>query len=195
MTDTVTGNPTTDPHTGPFDLARPRVEADVADAPMVAAGARIGGPDATTHARRGPGEPASVAAHWCGCGMTVSQWTGRESRALREALRMSLRAFAEHPGVSNSTVSGWENRNPTPLRLATQAVLDQALTLADADTKTRFGLILASVPDGTSGTGADKAHSAVGRSMACDCGGLCAMGNRLGPWSKDGQLCGKRARD
>jgi hypothetical protein len=61
---------------------------------------------------------------------------------------MSVRVFAEHLGVTTSTVSGWENRSAaTPLRLATQAVLDQALKLADADAKTRFGLILADVAD------------------------------------------------
>jgi hypothetical protein len=59
-------------------------------------------------------------------------------------------------------VSGWENRNPTPLRLATQAVLDQALTLADADTRTRFALILAGTPNGTSSAGTGKAQSVAG---------------------------------
>lgn len=88
----------------------------------------------------------------CGCGLTVARWTGRESRALREALRMSLRAFAEHLGVTTSTVSDWENRaTPAPLRLATQAVLDQALKLADADAKTRFVVLLDSVAPGPSG--------------------------------------------
>ena len=52
-----------------------------------------------------------------------------------------------------------------PLRLATQAVLDQALKLADADAETRFGLILASAPDGMSGAGG-------GRSVAGGAGGL-----------------------
>ena len=31
---------------------------------------------------------------------TVQLWTGRETRALRGALRMSVRAFAEHLGVA-----------------------------------------------------------------------------------------------
>ncbi|MFY1637252.1 helix-turn-helix domain-containing protein [Solwaraspora sp. WMMB335] len=105
-------------------------------------------PDATTNARREPGTPLPVAAvDSCGCDVAIGRWTGRESRALREALRMSVRAFAEYLGVSKNAVSWWENRDPAPLRLATQAVLDQALKLADADTRTRFGLILADDSD------------------------------------------------
>lgn len=36
---------------------------------------------------------------------TVHQWTGLETRALRLALRLSVRAFAEHLGVAVATVS------------------------------------------------------------------------------------------
>ena len=89
---------------------------------------------------------AEWARNGCSCGLAVGRWTGHESRALREALRMSIRAFAEHLGVSKATVSGWENRNPMPLRLATQEVLDQALALADAEAKTRFALLLRDLP-------------------------------------------------
>ncbi|GAA4690964.1 helix-turn-helix domain-containing protein [Phytohabitans rumicis] len=85
----------------------------------------------------------------CGCGLTVVRWSGRETRALREALRMSIRAFAEHLGVSAATVSGWEHPSaPAPPRLSTQELLDQALKLAGADARTRFGLILAGVVHG-----------------------------------------------
>ena len=38
----------------------------------------------------------------------VGLWTGREARALRGALRLSVRAFAEHLGVAARTVSKWE---------------------------------------------------------------------------------------
>ena len=38
----------------------------------------------------------------------VRLWTGREARALRAALRLSVRAFAEHLGVAARTVSKWE---------------------------------------------------------------------------------------
>lgn len=79
----------------------------------------------------------------CGCGLAVGRWTGRETRALREALRMTVSTFAGHLGVRPSTVSGWEReRNPTPPSLPVQAVLDQILKQADPDARTRFALLL-----------------------------------------------------
>jgi DNA-binding transcriptional regulator YiaG len=102
----------------------------------------------------------SGSANGCGCGLVVGRWTGRESRALREALRMSVRVFAEHLGVQTSTVSGWEHpRRPVPPSLATQAVLDQALKSADPDAKTRFGLILVSTADCACAVGTDTRSS------------------------------------
>lgn len=85
--------------------------------------------------------------HECGCvAVAVGRWTGRETRALREALRMSARVFAEHIGMSTAAVTGWEHRHaPNVPTLAAQALLDRALKFADADAKTRFGLILASL--------------------------------------------------
>lgn len=87
----------------------------------------------------------------CGCTpMVVGRWTGREVRALREALRMSVRAFADHLGVTTATVSRWEHRRAlAPPTLAAQSVLDQALTLIDTDSKTRFRLLLTSPDDTT----------------------------------------------
>jgi transcriptional regulator with XRE-family HTH domain len=86
----------------------------------------------------------------------------RGSRALREALRMSVRLFAEYLGVRTSTVSGWEHcSHPAPPSLATQALLDQELKLADADDKTRFGLILAGVADCACSAGSETGGSTV----------------------------------
>ncbi|MEV4693138.1 helix-turn-helix domain-containing protein [Micromonospora zamorensis] len=87
----------------------------------------------------------------CGCTpMVVGRWTGREVRALREALRMNVRAFAEHLGVTTATVSRWEHRRaPAPPRVAAQSALDQALTLVDTDSKARFRLLLTSADDTT----------------------------------------------
>ncbi|WP_431771769.1 helix-turn-helix domain-containing protein [Streptomyces cucumeris] len=70
---------------------------------------------------------------------TVHHWTGLEARALRGALRLSVRAFAEHLGVGVRTVSKWErllaNTEPRP---DTQAILDTALARADAAAHLRF---------------------------------------------------------
>ncbi|MDG4793039.1 helix-turn-helix transcriptional regulator [Micromonospora sp. WMMD1082] len=85
-----------------------------------------------------PVVPCPVA---CGCGLAVvGRWTTREVRALREALRMSLRAFSEHLDMTIAAVSSWEHRS-TPA-LDEQSVLDQALTTADSHAKARFWLLL-----------------------------------------------------
>lgn len=70
---------------------------------------------------------------------TVNHWTGLEARALRLALRMSVRAFAEHLGVGVRTVSKWEKLlSATEPRPDTQAILDTALSRADAAVHLRF---------------------------------------------------------
>jgi transcriptional regulator with XRE-family HTH domain len=79
---------------------------------------------------------------------TVRQWTGRETRLLREAMRRSIRDFAGHLGMSERTISKWEQAgeelSPRP---DTQAVLDTALDQAPDDAKARFFQALgASVP-------------------------------------------------
>jgi transcriptional regulator with XRE-family HTH domain len=74
---------------------------------------------------------------------TVHHWTGLEARALRLALRLSVRAFAEHLGVAVATVSKWESkRAETEPRPDTQAILDTALGRADAPTHLRFETLL-----------------------------------------------------
>ncbi|GAA1886116.1 hypothetical protein GCM10009687_63320 [Asanoa iriomotensis] len=96
------------------------------------------------HAKDGADEQrAALTVPACGCGLVVGRWTPREARMLREALRMTVRAFGEHLGMTTNTVSLWENaRAVTPLRLATQSVLDRALKMADADARGRFAVLL-----------------------------------------------------
>lgn len=69
----------------------------------------------------------------------LQRWSGRETRALREALRMSVRGFAAHLGVSDRTVSKWEagGEQLTPLP-DSQALLDTALERAGAAVQERF---------------------------------------------------------
>jgi transcriptional regulator with XRE-family HTH domain len=74
---------------------------------------------------------------------TVRMWTGQEARALRRALRLSVRAFAEHLGVAVRTVSKWENLGQAiQPRPDTQAILDTALERADAAGQMRFQMLL-----------------------------------------------------
>ncbi|RKS10259.1 hypothetical protein DFP74_6017 [Nocardiopsis sp. Huas11] len=69
----------------------------------------------------------------------VHHWTGLEARSLRLAMRMSVRAFAEHLGVGARTVSKWEKLlTATVPRPDTQAILDTVLARADDATRLRF---------------------------------------------------------
>lgn len=70
---------------------------------------------------------------------TVRCWTGHEARALRLALRLSVRSFADRLGVAVRTVSKWEAGGATTIpRPDTQAILDTALGRAERDTQQRF---------------------------------------------------------
>jgi len=70
---------------------------------------------------------------------TVSTWSGREARALREALRLSVRGFAAYLGVNERTVTKWEaggiSARPRP---DLQAALDTALEQASGEAVARF---------------------------------------------------------
>lgn len=72
----------------------------------------------------------------------VARWTGTEARALRHALRMSLRVFAEHLGIGARTVSKWEAGSVVCPRPEMQAILDTALNRAPEDARARFNVIL-----------------------------------------------------
>ncbi|MER7272429.1 helix-turn-helix domain-containing protein [Micromonospora carbonacea] len=95
--------------------------------------------------QRRAGRAIQAATGDCGCGtVVVGRWTGQETRALREALRMTVHDFARCLGVAPETVSGWElhHTSTPPPTMTTQAALDETLTLADSNTKARFLLIL-----------------------------------------------------
>ncbi|PWW55362.1 helix-turn-helix domain-containing protein [Actinokineospora spheciospongiae] len=74
---------------------------------------------------------------------SIRQWTGLEAQALRRALRLSIRAFADYLGVAVRTVTKWEalgvDTTPRPDK---QAILDTALSRADSDARVRFELLL-----------------------------------------------------
>ncbi|MEU5829296.1 DUF5919 domain-containing protein [Micromonospora tulbaghiae] len=70
---------------------------------------------------------------------TVQKWTGRETRALRQALRMSVRDFSAHLGVAERTVSKWEAAMGAACpRPEMQAALDTAIGTAAEDVRSRF---------------------------------------------------------
>lgn len=85
---------------------------------------------------------------------TVHRWTGLEARALRLALRMSVRAFAEHLGVAVRTVSKWEKLLvATAPRPDTQAILDTSLARADTAAHLRFEKNLSAAGSPSGGPG------------------------------------------
>ncbi len=78
----------------------------------------------------------------------LRQWTGREANALRCASRMSVRAFAEHLGISARAVSRWDKLGTdTVPRPYMQAILDTALARTDEATQCRFEALLTQPPD------------------------------------------------
>jgi transcriptional regulator with XRE-family HTH domain len=69
--------------------------------------------------------------------VVVAEWRAAEIRALRHAVRMSIREFGEHLGISDRMVSNWEGGYEIP-RPGSQAVLDAALRIAPEQAKARF---------------------------------------------------------
>ncbi|GAB4086334.1 hypothetical protein GCM10028784_29640 [Myceligenerans cantabricum] len=84
---------------------------------------------------------------------TVHQWTGLEARALRHALRLSVRRFAEDLGVAINTVSKWEKLlAETKPNGDSQAILDTALARADAAVHLRLETFLSQAGPDSPGT-------------------------------------------
>lgn len=80
---------------------------------------------------------------WCTVA-TVGFWTGAETKALRQAMRLSVRNFAARLGVDARTVTKWENRGVSiELLPETQAIMDTALAQASDEVKARFKQIVA----------------------------------------------------
>ena len=60
--------------------------------------------------------------------VVIGLWTGREARALRLGLRMTIETFGEHLGVAARTVAKWEAQGSGIVPVPTiQEVLDTAL--------------------------------------------------------------------
>ncbi|WP_413462898.1 helix-turn-helix domain-containing protein [Salinispora arenicola] len=91
-----------------------------------------------------PVAPVAVSTpNVCGCPLTVVRWTGCETRALREALRLTLPALAARLGLTASSVASWERKKkPANIRLINQQVLDDFLKVTDSDARVRLRAIL-----------------------------------------------------
>lgn len=105
--------------------------------------------------------------------ISVQRWTGKEARALRQAKRMSLKAFAAHLGITDRQLSNWERRGETiTIREVNQAALDTSLKVSGADVQQRFARLInltISVPPATNSdadTPSPHTHSGDGKQMA-----------------------------
>jgi transcriptional regulator with XRE-family HTH domain len=80
--------------------------------------------------------------------VAVERWTGAKTKALRLAMRQTVRGFAEHLGVEPKTVSKWEQRGDsiTPLP-ETQEMLDTALRRAPEEVQERFATSIGCRPE------------------------------------------------
>jgi transcriptional regulator with XRE-family HTH domain len=75
--------------------------------------------------------------------MMVQRWSGQDARALREALRMTVRDFASFLGVSDRTVSKWEAGGAAVYpRPDSQAILDTALGQSPPEVVERFAAMI-----------------------------------------------------
>ncbi|WP_181722828.1 helix-turn-helix domain-containing protein [Nocardia gipuzkoensis] len=68
--------------------------------------------------------------------VSVREWTGKESRALRDAFRLSQQTWARKLGAHERTVKHWEAGRA--IRPAYQAVLDTTLSLAPPEVVAAF---------------------------------------------------------
>ena len=75
--------------------------------------------------------------------ITVNRWSGRETRLLRHALRLTVRDFAEDLGVSPRIFSKWEAggaaHEPRP---ELQRALDTTLARASEEERSRFAEVV-----------------------------------------------------
>ncbi|MGN9915234.1 hypothetical protein [Micromonospora palomenae] len=91
---------------------------------------------------------------------TVTTWTGQDANALRNALRMSVTAFAEHLGAARRTVAKWSSQGDKVLpRADMQAALDTVLARATPEVRERFEALRAV---GTSGAAVGAARPDAG---------------------------------
>lgn len=73
----------------------------------------------------------------------VTRWTGRETKALREALRMTTAELGHKLGVSDRIVARWEaSCTQASIRPVNQAALDTLLAMSDRDVHGRFAGLL-----------------------------------------------------
>lgn len=89
-------------------------------------------------------------------GVLVTEWTGRETRALRVALRLTVADFARTLLISANMISRWEKGGEEArIRMGNQQALDTMLQMAMPDVQARFNAL---VDRSTNGAGVDESQ-------------------------------------
>ncbi|MGY1941653.1 helix-turn-helix domain-containing protein [Nocardia gipuzkoensis] len=75
--------------------------------------------------------------------MIIDRWTGLESKALREAMLLSIEKFAATTGIAARTVANWEHQGDSArLRPSSQQLLQTALAHAAPEVIARYAYVL-----------------------------------------------------
>ncbi|WP_174186006.1 helix-turn-helix domain-containing protein [Nocardia barduliensis] len=78
--------------------------------------------------------------------MIIYRWTGVESKALRDAMLLSVEKFAARTGISARSVTNWELQGVSAhMRPSSRELLDQALAEASPEVIARFERAIAEI--------------------------------------------------
>lgn len=92
----------------------------------------------------------------------IVRWSGREAHALRQAMHLSIDAFARHAQVSPRSVARWAQRGAQiGLRWDVQRLLDGVLAEAGPQVRERLAALLSSTLEDPSPSKVDNHHTAL----------------------------------
>jgi transcriptional regulator with XRE-family HTH domain len=122
----------------------------------------------------------------------VQQWTGRETRMLRHAMRLTVRDFAAHLGVSERNVSKWEAQGASMVpRPETQQILDTAHARLSDEARARFAVALgvASTPPTALGEFGVESHKFIPVFVGIDTASALVSGRGFGRYPLEWLSC------
>jgi len=86
--------------------------------------------------------PSDTEADQLVAHLTDGKWGRNEVKALRAAMQLSVREFAQHLGVTDRAVSKWESATESDPGTNNQNLLSLCLRLASREAQIRFALTL-----------------------------------------------------
>jgi 8-oxo-dGTP diphosphatase len=88
----------------------------------------------------------------------IAQWTGGQADTLRQALRMTIEAFAERLEMSPRAVAYWRSHPEIVPRSHVQRALDLMLERASDRVKAQFALLIGETYSVQSGNGTESSN-------------------------------------